>query len=950
MTDRSSSGSRGAGGGGAHALAPGARVGEWQVVESLGRGAVGAVYRARAVDRDQEVALKVLSGELDPARRARFAREGQLTARLRHEGVVAVHGALEVEGRPCLVYELVEGRPLTEMLDSLDRPARLEVLRRVAHAVAHAHAHGVVHRDLKPDNVVLDGQGRPKVIDFGLARAADLERLTRTHAVLGTPSHMAPEQLEGGDGVGPPADVWALGVMLYRALLDRMPFEAESLVELAEQVDAGLRVGPRRQDPSISPDLDAVVQRALARRPEHRYADAGALADDLDRVVLRGEPTRARSAARRRQATVLLAAGAGASVALALAALAVAARQAQTGGERPTEQAEAAPLTTATVVREVDDAGAPTATSDSEPKPRPATSRLEALRAGAERGDASSMLDLGLALRRGEGGALDLAAGEAWLRRAADAGHEAAQRELAGLVAIGAVEGDPRAALASLERLGDARAAFLAGRARRYGPAAIRDDRAAFAMFMKAATAGEPDGMVAVARELFRGRGELLADRREAVEWLERAAALEHGPALFELGNLVAVGQAGPRDLVRAHDLHARARAALVAGAARHEGEPATLLGLLLRDGQGGPIDLPGAARLMRAAVGAGVGPLAHHSLGALLAEAPELASDPDEARRELEQAMTAGWPQAAWLLYGLYRDGRLAHDEAQVWTCLLAAAGGVPDAGPELARRAREHPDPTDLRTRLEQALASGQGAAAYPLAILVDEGRGGPPDPDEADRLLRRAVESGLPAARFDLAFRLWPREDPAAVTEAVALFKRMAEGGATAGMHYLGVARERGRGAPQDLGEAVRWYEHAFARGNAWAGVDLARMRHEGRGCDRDDAAALAILDRAVPMLERSLESDNANAVGALVTAARLGQAVASVRADVALEVRFLRLGARLDDPDSLVALGLRLAEGRDVRRDALEAARLLERAAAAGRADAAEALARLRASAD
>src|SRR5690606_36009167 len=123
------------------------------------------------------------------------------------------------------------------------------VLRRVAHAVAHAHALGVVHRDLKADNVVLDLHGRPKVIDFGLGRAADLERLTRTHAVLGTLGHMAPEQLEGGQAVGPPADVWALGVMLFQALVDRTPFEAESLVALVEQLDAGLREGPRALDP-----------------------------------------------------------------------------------------------------------------------------------------------------------------------------------------------------------------------------------------------------------------------------------------------------------------------------------------------------------------------------------------------------------------------------------------------------------------------------------------------------------------------------------------------------------------------------------------------------------------------------------------------------------------------------------------------------------------------------
>ncbi|MCO5166702.1 MAG: serine/threonine protein kinase [Planctomycetes bacterium] len=274
--------------------AVGAAFAGFEVTGVLGRGGMGAVYRARDPATGRDVALKVLRGRLDEARRERFRREGELTAALAHPGIVRVHSAGEHEGAAYLAYELVEGGPSCEdALRTLPRPARVALLRDVARAVGHAHAQGIVHRDLKPANVLIDAAGRPLVADFGLAQARGLERLTATGATVGTPLFMAPEQLGlSGAQVGPPTDVWALGVMLYLALCERLPFEASTLLELGARVCAGRPAPPRRLDATIPPSLEAVCLKALATRPEDRYPDAAALARDLD-DALAGRPVTA---------------------------------------------------------------------------------------------------------------------------------------------------------------------------------------------------------------------------------------------------------------------------------------------------------------------------------------------------------------------------------------------------------------------------------------------------------------------------------------------------------------------------------------------------------------------------------------------------------------------------------------------------------------------------------
>ncbi|RMG07679.1 MAG: hypothetical protein D6731_23350 [Planctomycetota bacterium] len=265
------------------------RVGRFEVRGSLGRGAMGTVYRARDPRTGREVALKLL-GCAGGVRAERFRREAEIAASLDHPGLVRVHEVGEAEGRPFIVYALVEGaRPLSEAFRELDRTARCRALVEAARALGHAHARGVVHRDVKGENVLFDAEGRVHVTDFGIAAATSLERLTVSGALVGTPSCMAPEQIEGRrEALSPATDVWALGVLLYEALTGELPFAGHSLQELAGAILRAAPPPPRRLDPTVPRALDAVCRRALAREPARRPPDGEAFARALE-AALAGE-------------------------------------------------------------------------------------------------------------------------------------------------------------------------------------------------------------------------------------------------------------------------------------------------------------------------------------------------------------------------------------------------------------------------------------------------------------------------------------------------------------------------------------------------------------------------------------------------------------------------------------------------------------------------------------
>jgi WD40 repeat protein/tRNA A-37 threonylcarbamoyl transferase component Bud32 len=268
----------------------------YEVLSELGRGGMGVVYRARDTRLNREVALKMILNA-DPGRAtvARFWAEAEIMAAVKHPNVVAVYELGESAGRPFMAMELLGGGSLDRRLkdDTLTPREAAALMQGVAAGVGAAHDQGVVHRDLKPGNVLLDADGTPKVTDFGLAKRRSHE-MTQTNVVMGTPAYMAPEQAVGqAKFVGPPADVWALGVILYECVSGRRPFAGDTVPALLAQIGSAEPTPLRALSRRVSRDLDTIVARCLSKEPEHRYPTAGELAADLGRF-LRGEPIAAR--------------------------------------------------------------------------------------------------------------------------------------------------------------------------------------------------------------------------------------------------------------------------------------------------------------------------------------------------------------------------------------------------------------------------------------------------------------------------------------------------------------------------------------------------------------------------------------------------------------------------------------------------------------------------------
>src|SRR5262245_6986447 len=239
----------------AHRPAP--TIAGYVIEGELGRGGMGVVYRARQTGLDRPCALKmILAGaHATPESAARFLAEAAAIAKLQHPHIVQIHHIGEAEGLPFFELEFVLGGSLAARLDGTPRPPRqaARLVETLAGAMAEAHRLGVVHRDLKPANILLTPEGVPKVADFGLAKLLNVESgLTRTDSVLGSPSYMAPEQAEGRTkDVGPAADIYALGAILYELLTGRPPFRGATVLETLEQVKDAEPVPPSRLVPGL---------------------------------------------------------------------------------------------------------------------------------------------------------------------------------------------------------------------------------------------------------------------------------------------------------------------------------------------------------------------------------------------------------------------------------------------------------------------------------------------------------------------------------------------------------------------------------------------------------------------------------------------------------------------------------------------------------------------------
>jgi serine/threonine-protein kinase len=289
--------------------AAGERVGDFELLEELGRGGMGVVYRARQTNLNRVVALKMIRrGQADDAERARFRVEAEAIARLPHPNIVQIYEVGEHEGMPFLALEHCGGGSLAERLrDATLPPAEAAaVVAALARAMQAAHEQHVIHRDLKPANVLLAGGDAetplarltPKVTDFGLARKLDDPGLTQSDVIMGTPSYLAPEQASGrSKEVGPAADVYALGAVLYECLTGRPPFQGPTLLDTVQQVLHSEPVPPSRLQPKVPRDLETICLKCLHKAPDRRYASAAELAEDLGRY-LDGRPVQARRVGR----------------------------------------------------------------------------------------------------------------------------------------------------------------------------------------------------------------------------------------------------------------------------------------------------------------------------------------------------------------------------------------------------------------------------------------------------------------------------------------------------------------------------------------------------------------------------------------------------------------------------------------------------------------------------
>jgi tetratricopeptide (TPR) repeat protein/tRNA A-37 threonylcarbamoyl transferase component Bud32 len=269
----------------------------YEVLERLGHGGMGVVYKARQRALNRVVALKMIlhAEHTTEDERRRFQTEAEAIARLQHPHIVQVHEVGEHRGLPYFSLELCPGGSLADTLDGTpwEAAAAAQLVETLAGAMHAAHRASVVHRDLKPANVLLTEEGAPKVADFGLAKCLDREGHTQTGAVMGTPEYMAPEQARGCKEVGPAADVYALGAILYQLLTGRPPFKAPTAADTLLQVVEDDPVPVRRLQPKVPRDLETVCLRCLRKDPARRYPTAADLAGDLGRF-LRGEPVHAR--------------------------------------------------------------------------------------------------------------------------------------------------------------------------------------------------------------------------------------------------------------------------------------------------------------------------------------------------------------------------------------------------------------------------------------------------------------------------------------------------------------------------------------------------------------------------------------------------------------------------------------------------------------------------------
>lgn len=265
------------------------KVGNTRIIREVGRGGMGVVYEGEQEELERKVAVKELPAELAVRKDfvERFRREGLAYARLKHHAIVTVHDLVEKNDSLYLITEFVQGCDVEKLLKNGGAlPADCVAIlgARVAEALDHVHLHKMVHRDVKPSNVMVDVDGAVKLMDFGIVKDQDADALTKTGLVVGSPPYMSPESLSG-EAPGKPGDIWALGVMLYELSTGSRPFAGKDSSTLFSTIRKGAFIPVRRRAPGVPRKLANAIERCLRTKPNQRWDSAAELARELDSVA-----------------------------------------------------------------------------------------------------------------------------------------------------------------------------------------------------------------------------------------------------------------------------------------------------------------------------------------------------------------------------------------------------------------------------------------------------------------------------------------------------------------------------------------------------------------------------------------------------------------------------------------------------------------------------------------
>ena len=275
-------------------------VGEYRIESFLGAGGMGEVYRAVHQKIGRVAAVKVLTQATQSSGfRERFSNEARIQASLQHPNIATLYDFCEAGGQPCIIMEYVDGQTLSDRLEAQGPPATREaayIFEKVVEAIEYIHRHGIIHRDIKSNNIKLSSTGQVKLLDFGIAKGQTSPGLTEVGSVIGTLHYLAPELIRGGtaDARG---DIWALGVLLYELVTGRVPFHADTIGDLCDQIKRAKYAPPAQLNPSVRPEVTKVIARCLKENPAERYHSAAELLRDVRQLsaaaaAARPEPPR----------------------------------------------------------------------------------------------------------------------------------------------------------------------------------------------------------------------------------------------------------------------------------------------------------------------------------------------------------------------------------------------------------------------------------------------------------------------------------------------------------------------------------------------------------------------------------------------------------------------------------------------------------------------------------